>query len=153
MLLKSQRESEKIKSRYKICKECGKQFFADNLKSIFCSDVCRNKSHNRIHDLNRRLKIKENLIDKDISLIKLYERDEGVCWLCHKKVDWLDFEKREDESLITGENYPSIDHVIALANGGKHSWDNVRLAHFKCNTEKRDKLIGKKKNGQMILFC
>lgn len=35
-----------------------------------------------------------------------------------------------------GDNYPSVDHIVPLAKGGLHSWDNVQLAHFKCNTLK-----------------
>ena len=30
--------------------------------------------------------------------------------------------------------------ISPLAKGGKHSWSNVRLAHFRCNTIKRDNL-------------
>jgi len=37
--------------------------------------------------------------------------------------------------------YPSIEHVIPIAKGGKHTWDNVKLAHRKCNMEKGIELI------------
>lgn len=151
-LLRIQREAEKIKAKYKRCRECGREFYAEHLKSTFCSDECRNKSNNRIHDVRRRIRIRENLIDKDISLIKLSKRDKGICWICHRKVDWLDFERRDNGVFIAGRNYPSVDHVIALANGGKHSWENVRLAHCKCNTEKSNKWFGENQNGQLVLF-
>lgn len=34
--------------------------------------------------------------------------------------------------------YPTIDHIVAMANGGGHTWDNVQLAHAICNSYKRD---------------
>jgi len=147
-----QKESEKIKARHKRCRECDKEFYADNPRAMYCSDECRKKFNNRTHDLKRRIKIRENLIDKDISLIKLAKRDNDTCWICKRKVDWCNFETTKEGWYISGKNYPSIDHVIALANGGKHSWENVRLAHCKCNTEKRDKLIGENPSGQLVLF-
>lgn len=38
--------------------------------------------------------------------------------------------------------YPTKDHVIPVAMGGKESWENVRLACWKCNLEKSDSVIG-----------
>lgn len=149
--LQNQREAEKIKAKNKRCRFCDNRFFA-NGKSIFCSDVCRKKYNNRIRDIRRRILIKENLIDKDISLEKLAKRDKDICWICQKKVDWNDFEIRNDGVFVAGKKYPSIDHVIALTNGGKHSWDNVRLTHRMCNTEKRNNIIGQKQNGQLVIF-
>jgi 5-methylcytosine-specific restriction endonuclease McrA len=37
--------------------------------------------------------------------------------------------------------YPSIDHIVPLAKGGNHTWNNVQLAHHYCNTLKRDKVV------------
>ena len=35
-----------------------------------------------------------------------------------------------------GDNYPTVEHVIPVSLGGLESWNNVRLAHWKCNLEK-----------------
>lgn len=67
------------------------------------------------------------------------ERDNGVCWLCGKTCDWSNYEI-VDGTFIAGNQYPSIDHVIPLAKGGTHTWDNVKLAHRICNSIKSDKL-------------
>jgi 5-methylcytosine-specific restriction endonuclease McrA len=32
----------------------------------------------------------------------------------------------------------TLDHVIALANNGTHTWDNVQLLCSDCNSKKRD---------------
>jgi 5-methylcytosine-specific restriction endonuclease McrA len=34
---------------------------------------------------------------------------------------------------------PTVDHIIPLARGGSHTWDNVQLAHHLCNSLKGDR--------------
>ena len=51
----------------------------------------------------------------------VYERDEGHCGICYRKVDPHDFH---------------LDHVVPLARGGEHSYDNIQLAHPRCNIRK-----------------
>lgn len=77
--------------------------------------------------------------DWSISLKKLYERDGGVCYLCGRPTDWEDY-RQDGDVFIAGGNYPSIDHVIPLSRGGTHQWDNVKLAHFFCNSCKSDSI-------------
>jgi 5-methylcytosine-specific restriction endonuclease McrA len=36
---------------------------------------------------------------------------------------------------------PTVDHIIPLAKGGTHTWDNVQLAHWSCNSDKRDIIV------------
>lgn len=78
------------------------------------------------------------MVDKDITLQGLFKRDQGVCHICGLRCLWDDYITR-DGVVICGEWYPSIDHVIPLAKGGYHSWENVKLAHRRCNTIKSDK--------------
>ena len=75
--------------------------------------------------------------DNDISLEKLFKRDHGTCYLCGMVCDWLDGEDRNG-MFVAGVHYPSIDHVVPVAKGGTHTWDNVKLACRGCNTKKRD---------------
>ena len=56
-------------------------------------------------------------VDPDV----IFERDKGVCQLCHKVV------KRAAMSL---------DHIIPIAEGGTHESKNVQLAHLRCNFRK-----------------
>ena len=136
----------------KTCQRCGKKYKANKINQLYCSTRCRNRQHDANKEHLRRLRIKNGNHD-NISTILLAERDNNICWLCKKKVDWNDFIVNDKGNFLSGQNYPSQDHVIPLANGGSHTWDNVRLAHCKCNTEKGASLFGKKKNGQVILFC
>lgn len=125
--------AKQIAMEIKTCKECGAVFIANKSTLCYCSEECRRKANNNHHD--RRLKGK--VTDRDITLEKLYKRDDGVCYLCGGMCDWTDIEDR-DGVLIAGDMYPSIDHVTPLAHEGKHGWDNVRLAHRRCNYLKSD---------------
>lgn len=131
-------ERNKVKrpSYLKECKHCGKLFWTHDSHVVNCSKECTKKEINKGAD--DRLN-KSNIIDRDITLEKLFNRENGKCYLCGGECDWEDYVVR-DGNYIVGDNYPSIDHVIPLAKGGKHEWENVRLAHKKCNTVKRDRL-------------
>jgi 5-methylcytosine-specific restriction endonuclease McrA len=34
----------------------------------------------------------------------------------------------------------SIDHIVPIARGGEHEWDNVQPAHLGCNIQKNDRV-------------
>ena len=68
---------------------------------------------------------------------QLLERDGYTCYLCHTPVDLT-------APHVVGqpgwETYPHVDHVIPISKGGHDTLDNVRIAHARCNLEKKDKL-------------
>lgn len=117
------------------CSGCESIFFTSSTRQKFCSFECQQRNKNRKCKDKRLRKIRERCIDSDITWQKLYEKEHGICYLCGKPVDINDYEYR-GEIFIAGNNYPSIEHVVALSKGGTHSWDNVRLAHRLCNTLK-----------------
>lgn len=133
------RDARKLKRQTQVtmrkCSECESLFFTANAYQKFCSLECQQRSMNRKSKDKRLRKIKERYIDSNITWQKLYEKEHGICYLCGKPVDINDYEYR-GETFIAGNNYPSIDHVVALSKGGTHSWDNVRLAHRLCNSLK-----------------
>lgn len=57
---------------------------------------------------------------------KVWERDNGVCYLCRLPVELLKM---------------SIDHVVPLSKGGEHSYSNCRLSHATCNRKKYNKIL------------
>lgn len=137
--LKIEREKEKEKKRLSQihpCYVCGEI----TSRPKYCCDKCANKAANKARETRRRNLIKINMVDKDITVEGLFNRDLGVCYLCGRKCNYEDYTVR-DGAFIAGDWYPSIDHVVPLAKGGEHSWANVRLAHHRCNWEKRDKII------------
>lgn len=73
--------------------------------------------------------------DHSITLKDLIARFDGVCQLCGLPIDESDMKDGHCQG-----NYPSLDHIKPLSKGGTHTWDNVQLAHVKCNAGKQDRL-------------
>lgn len=126
---KAKRKAERMKP--KPCAVCGKI----TTKPKYCSDKCADKAHNKRRELRRRIKLKNAMVDKDITVAGLFKRDNGVCYLCGNKCNMEDYIIR-DNVFIAGDWYPSIDHVVPLVKGGEHAWNNVKLAHRICNSKK-----------------
>ena len=120
--------------RGSVCARCGKQFIATKKNQLYCSSTC-----SRSVKWQRRNDSKRANGDADlITLREVWERDGGRCYLCGKQTDWYDY-RTVNGWWIAGMRYPTRDHVIAIHNGGTHTWDNVRLACFGCNSKKGDK--------------
>jgi|ERR1035441_5684294 5-methylcytosine-specific restriction endonuclease McrA len=73
----------------------------------------------------RRRASKRDAFAEDIDRNVVFERDQGICGICHKETD---------------RNNWHMDHIIPLGPG-LHCYENVRVTHPKCNQEKigRDK--------------
>lgn len=114
------------------CAECGKLFVGYKSRR-FCCKQCANRYSNRKRETDRRHQLAVNgPVDYTITLTKLVQRDEGLCGICGKPVNMKAYHNAGD--------YGSIDHIKPVSKGGQHQWDNVQLAHRKCNTDKRDVL-------------
>ena len=129
------REQKQVQIGMTVCPVCG----AMTLRPKYCSDKCAAKAYNKAHDTRRRQLISDAMVDKDITVEGLFKRDNGICYLCGKPCR-LDDYIIQDGQKQCGDWYPSIDHVVPLAKGGRHAWDNVRLAHRICNTRKSDSM-------------
>ncbi len=62
--------------------------------------------------------------DKTVYLEAVAERDNDICQICGQTCSVED---------------RSIDHKIPLTRGGNHTWENVQLAHRRCNARKNDR--------------
>ena len=128
-----------IHTEARICEWCGDTFYCkDNDKRKTCSSECSRKRSNAQRD--KRIP-KEQIVDKDITLPRLYKRDKGVCYICGGICDFNDWKITPGGQKYPGDNRPEIEHVVPISRGGLHSWDNVRLACHKCNNEKADGII------------
>jgi 5-methylcytosine-specific restriction endonuclease McrA len=84
----------------------------------------------RAYDARRRARV-EHLDADRITIRALAERDGWTCHLCGETVP--DVRHRKGKPKMDG---PTIDHRLPLALGGQHTWDNVALAHFICNSRR-----------------
>lgn len=118
----------------KNCESCGSVFYSPYATQKYCSDRCKRKRSNSSKGYRGRARKYKVPYVPGITLKAVANRDKGICQLCGKPVDWSD--NTWGDSF--GAMYPTIDHIVAMANGGGHTWDNVQLAHAICNSYKRD---------------
>jgi predicted nucleic acid-binding Zn ribbon protein len=107
------------------CARCGDPYVARNHsgQSRYCSRRCAAGMR-----ASRRRAREHDAYVADVSPHAIYERDGWMCMLCGDPV-------MRDER-VPHPLAPTLDHVVALANGGTHEPSNVQLAHFLCNCTK-----------------
>lgn len=108
------------------CPHCGDEIPVEaRINRRFCSDSCSAKSNQALRRF-RRVGLPAKVIDR----IEIFERDEWTCHLCAQAVN-PDLPGRHPFA-------PSLDHIISLAHPDSpgHVWENVALAHLRCNTSK-----------------
>lgn len=132
-----------IQTAREAIKKSRKAYSSSPCKTAYRDELFKNRHQGQYYVSGRYIE-KERVVDKDITLKKLYKHDEGICHICGKKCDledyWYMTGKTGKEIFVAGDNYPVIDHVIPLNKGGVQSWENVKLAHKACNTKKGDAL-------------
>jgi hypothetical protein len=109
----------------KQCAWCGKEYQTYRKRQKYCSNRCSNNAKYKCYRARKR-KAKHEKID----YYQVYRRDEGICYLCGQPVH----KEYKKDDVLSG----TIDHVIALNNGGTHTYNNVKLAHMICNSIKGD---------------
>ena len=139
-------EQEKERERKHIlklhaCPVCG----TITARGKYCSETCAKRVENKTREIRRRTRMRSLPMDSDITIEGLYRRDNGRCHICGMLCLPDDYEIRGGQKQC-GDYYPSIDHVIPLARGGSHTWNNVKLAHRRCNSYKRDMNINELRN-------
>lgn len=113
----------------KECAECNNTFNTSRKNVKYCSIECYKRYGYRVKEYKRRTSMIENgNVNWNISIDRLLKRDGDNCYICNKIMN-KDLHYNEDD-------YPNIEHIKPLSKGGTHTWDNVKLAHRKCNLEK-----------------
>lgn len=126
----------------RICKECGQPFYSEYEGAAYCSDKCKNRVRNRkaaarkqrrgtAQGYRHRMRIKRTpaTYDRTVTLAAVYKKFHGRCCQCGRKTC-----RTKDYA----PNQATLDHIVALANNGTHTWDNVQLLCSDCNSMKRD---------------
>ena len=126
-----QQQKNVFKNRkLKKCKYCNKWHYKERL---YCSEECHKKENSGRRGKRIRLAKNNGQFDTDINIYKLIERDGERCYLCGDAVSF--------ELDCYDPKYPTIEHVLAISNGGTHSWDNVKVSCFSCNCKKGTKSL------------
>lgn len=114
-----------------VCAECGQEFTAPygDKRRTYCSHECAHRHLGRISKGTRRARLRDCETEK-IDPLAVFERDGWRCGICGKKVS--------RHLKCPHPRSVSLDHIIPLALGGSHTWDNVQCAHRACNGTKRD---------------
>lgn len=125
------------------CRCCGETLPVDAYRTArFCSPACRRagkslsraKARARAIGAARPMRSHRDRVRafggeyEFVDTRVVYERDRWVCQLCGESVGPL--VKYPDPRSA------SLDHVLPLARGGDHTYDNVQLAHLSCNVRK-----------------
>lgn len=113
------------------CECCGKTFTSNYHSQKYCSERCKKNGKS----YRRRCRNYGVYYDPSVTRIKVVTRDKNICQICGKTCNPND---RRWGSL--GPDFPTLDHVIPLARGGTHTWQNVQCACGMCNSSKRDLL-------------
>lgn len=69
-----------------------------------------------------------------INRLQVFTRDLWRCGLCGQEVLRTE--------VAPHPRSPSLDHIVPMARGGGHTYDNVQLACFLCNSRKGAQLVG-----------
>lgn len=88
------------------------------------------KVHARNH--RRRARIRAAFVE-DVRLSVLRERDGDSCCICRAQID---FSLKDRHPMMV-----SLEHLVPLSRGGKHSYANTALSHLSCNRSKNVKTL------------
>lgn len=128
-----QEQERAARMREVSCTVCGTLFTTTHPRRFTCSSECSKKRLNTLSSRKHDRRItKDKRIDR-IDLHDLFKRDDGVCHICGKQCNWNDYTVT-DTTIIAGNWYPSVDHIVPVSLGGADAWDNVMLAHRICNS-------------------
>ena len=101
------------------CPECDVVFSTRHRGRLYCSKRCGRRVSKRARRAGGTM---------HLLLANVGDRDLWTCHLCGLFVD---------RALVVPSPFaPTMDHVIPVSRGGLHTYGNVRLAHFSCNTRR-----------------
>lgn len=113
---------------------CGSTFDGDKRRHRYCSEECflgnRHKA-NWKHANKRRMRLRRAFVES-FDRVEIFERDGWICQLC--------MEPTVRGAAWPNQLMPSLDHIIPVSKGGKHSRANAQTSHLGCNIRKGAKL-------------
>jgi len=129
------------------CKHCGAAFYRSTRYQRYCDPTCglvdreaNARRNQKIKNAKREARKRGCLRLESIDPIKVFERDAWRCGICGRKT-------QKAKRGTYHKRAPEMDHIVAIANGGSHTWDNVQCSCRECNG-----LKGARDYGQIPLF-
>lgn len=123
----------------RVCAHCATEFSTKAPTQKYCSVKCNGDSL-RLPDSKDRLRQRRAAASRKRALRavsgrkvmgrwrRICERDGWNCWVCSLKID---------PSLLPPHRLSgTADHVVPLSAGGSDADDNLRAAHFTCNSRR-----------------
>lgn len=97
--------------------------YEENREERIAKQVEWNREHPDVYrDVQAKRRARKRALPaEDVKRSLVFERDEGTCGICGEAVDPADWH---------------LDHVVPLAKGGHHTYENVQVAHPGCNQSK-----------------
>lgn len=137
------------------CRVCGNTFERARGKcgARVCSSDCEAQAARKVREARRlcpkrraEKKMRKALARgangaERIDPLRVFERDGWRCGICGNKT-------LKAKRGTLHDRAPELDHIVALANGGGHNWQNVQCACRACNSRK-----GARDYGQVPLFA
>lgn len=112
----------------KKCKSCGEIFYSKYSDALYCSKKCKKTT-----SYKRRCKKYGVFFDRSVTRKAVIKRDGNICQICGKVCN-----ENDKRWGTLGPDFPTVDHIVPLAVGGEHTWENVQCVCAICNSYKRD---------------
>ena len=118
------------------CQTCKKDFRpVSSGRVVFCPR-CRSERDQMLRSIGgncRRRARYYGVPYESVDVHAIFKRDKWICQIC----------KKPTLQRVRGTKHPKapeIDHMIPMARGGPHNWNNLQCAHRKCNSTKGAKV-------------
>lgn len=126
------------KSKARKCPDCPKPLAKNRQRCDECREIraaekkkLARKSRPKRKSYSKRARhhdVPYELVNRQ----EVYERDKWMCGICNEPVD----KALKFPDVMSA----SLDHIIPMAKGGPHSYENTQCAHFICNSIKSDRV-------------
>jgi 5-methylcytosine-specific restriction endonuclease McrA len=116
---------ERERVRQAAFREANRERLRQRRRELYLQNIERRRLKSRQEAMLRQAR-KAAVVVEPVSYRAIWERDQGICYLCGGGIEPSDVH---------------YDHVVPLSKGGAHSMANIRATHSICNLRKKDKII------------
>lgn len=130
---KAARLAERLAKRVaRPCPECDVVFVPARSNQTCCSSTCNSKRVKRIDKQRRRARERVNVTER-VEARTVFARDKWRCQLCGTRVR---------RGHANTPDSPELDHIVPLAHGGSHTYENTQCLCRQCNGAKGARTCG-----------